>query len=397
MLVTPQLASSRITPVILCGGAGKRLFPLSTRELPKQFLPLLGGNHSMLQHTLARFESDLFLTPAIVTQSVYLKLVHHQSASMHPQIILEDVAQGNALAAAYAALCLAPDALLLIAPADHAIDNVRAFQQTLRHAAATLPVDAIATFHVAPTHGSVEYGYIKRSAQQSPSGAYHIEHFCEKPDALTASHYYGHGLYRWNSGMFLCRAATYLDALQRHAPAIFATACRTYAMATRMDTLIRIPKPVLPCPDLSIDYAIMEHVTHAVTYPLECGWSDIGSWQALKHWHYGEATCQTELRPWGNYEWLYHQDDCKVKRMHILPKQQLSLQSHQHRSEHWWIEHGEALVTIDDTVHHLHAGDDIIIPQGMIHRATNPSAAPLAIIEVQRGNLICESDIIRYS
>jgi mannose-1-phosphate guanylyltransferase/mannose-6-phosphate isomerase len=279
-----------ITPVILSGGAGTRLWPLSRELYPKQLLPLT-SEHSMLQETLLRLRGLEVGSPIIVCNEAHRFLVAEQlrQLSVQPKAtILEPVGRNTAPAIALAAgAALAArggtaggDPVLLVLPADHVIRDVPAFQQAVRQALSAAEAGQLATFGVVPAIPETGYGYIQRGAKSG--GAFRIARFVEKPDAERARQFLASGDYYWNSGMFMFRARRYLEELTRYAPEI-ARVCEAAFAASKADLdFTRVDAKIFEaCPSDSIDYAVMEKTTDAVVVPMDAGWSDVGSWSAL--------------------------------------------------------------------------------------------------------------------
>lgn len=275
-------------PVILSGGVGSRLWPLSRSLFPKQLLAL-AGDHSLIQDTVCRATGPAFAEPVIVCNVEHRFLIAEQMREAGPlpgAIVLEPMGRNTAPAAAVAALMLAekdPDAILLLMPADHVVRDVDAFQQAAVSAAATAAQGFLVTFGIAPQGPETGYGYIQRGAPLSGSArAFAVRRFVEKPDAATAQGYIKAGDYYWNSGMFAFQASSFLAELERLEPAMVAN-CRAAIRGGKQDLdFFRLePKAFESCKSISIDYAIMEHTQKAAIVPVEIGWSDIGSWEAL--------------------------------------------------------------------------------------------------------------------
>ncbi|HYP78847.1 MAG TPA: mannose-1-phosphate guanylyltransferase/mannose-6-phosphate isomerase [Steroidobacteraceae bacterium] len=274
-----------LTPVILSGGSGTRLWPLSRELYPKQLLPLV-GERTMLQETALRLEGLGAAAPIVVCNDAHRFLVAEQlrQLGLAPQaIILEPAGRNTAPAIALAALQAKPDALLLVLPADHVIRDVPAFQAAIRVAEPAARAGKLVTFGIVPTAPETGYGYIKRSDKAEAAGSYPIEQFIEKPDALRAAGFLQAGGYYWNSGMFLLKASRYLEELEQHAPDI-AQAARASLAAAKPDLdFVRADRAAFEaCRADSIDYAVMEKTRDAVVVPLAAGWSDVGSWSALQ-------------------------------------------------------------------------------------------------------------------
>lgn len=279
----------KITPVILSGGAGTRLWPLSRESYPKQLLALT-SDLSLLQGTAQRVsDRALFEAPLLVSNADHRFIVAEQlrQLGIAPRaIVLEPVGRNTAPAAAAAAIMLAepdPNALMLILPSDHAIEKTSDFIAVVRTAAAAAAGGALVTFGITPTHPETGYGYIRRGKRlDGRAGCYVVDAFAEKPDAETAAGYLADGGYDWNSGMFLFSARSFLDELERREPAIVAGCREAVAGAERdLDFLRLADAPFRDVPGHSIDYAVMEHTDRAAVVPADIGWSDVGSWSSL--------------------------------------------------------------------------------------------------------------------
>jgi mannose-1-phosphate guanylyltransferase/mannose-6-phosphate isomerase len=278
-------------PVILSGGSGTRLWPLSRSKKPKQFLPLL-NDKSMLQNTLLRVKGLAGLgAPLIICNEDHRFMVAEQLRELaitNPAIVLEPEGRNTAPAIAVAALKAmqqGDDPLLLILAADHAIKDVPAFHQAVELAIPAALQGKLVTFGIVPTSAHTGYGYIRRHAQLNPTlpaGVSSVAQFYEKPDAVTAQQFVDSGEYFWNSGMFLFKASRLLAELQQFAPDIVAAAEQALAKASADLDFIRLDKAAFSAsPSDSIDYAVMEKSANTVMVPLDAGWSDVGSWDAL--------------------------------------------------------------------------------------------------------------------
>ena len=287
-----SVARHPVVPVILSGGAGTRLWPLSREAQPKQFLSLV-TERSLFQDTLLRVASlDRPATAAIVVcNEAHRFLVAEQSReidSTPEAIILEPKGRNTAPALAVAALRAqdaaarrgdAGDPLLLVLPADHVIQDVRAFAAAVEAATEAAAAGRVVTFGVVPNNPETGFGYILRGAAHG--GWFDVEKFVEKPDRATAERYVASGRHLWNSGMFVVAAAVYLRELERCAPAIMRASRRSFDEAVSDPDFLRLGPAFAACPSDSIDYAVMEKTDHAAVVPLAAGWSDVGSWAAL--------------------------------------------------------------------------------------------------------------------
>ena len=285
----------KIIPVILSGGSGSRLWPLSRTAFPKQFLSL-GYDETMLQQTVSRLDGLNTTDPIIITNENHRFLVAEQLRQMgqNASILLEPVGRNTAPAIALAAFQALGDSknnpsvapILLILAADHVIKDTAAFQAAVNKLEPAVRDGKFGTLGIVPTEPATGYGYIKAGAETS--GLFTVEQFVEKPDAETAQSYLDAQCYYWNSGMFMIRADRYLEELKRHQPEMYA-ACEAAMANTEQDyDFVRVDKEAfIACPDDSIDYAIMEPLTadpansQVVVAPLDAGWSDVGSWSAL--------------------------------------------------------------------------------------------------------------------
>lgn len=274
-----------IHPVILCGGSGTRLWPLSRKAFPKQFIPLV-GEKSLLQLTLERVTPLLSSTGEGVTcvtseEHRFLVADVADHAGLAVRQILEPQPKNTAAAMALAALAAPADALLLFCPADHHIPNTQAFVDMVRSAVTAAQAGRLVTFGVLPSFPSTAYGYIEKGPL-AKEGGFEVARFVEKPEAGKAAELLLSGQYLWNAGIFLARAQTLLDALQAHAPDIL-DVCQRAMQQPQQDGLFTRPDAQVfaSCRSQSIDYAVMERATNVSVFPFEGQWSDVGSWNAV--------------------------------------------------------------------------------------------------------------------
>lgn len=279
----------KLIPVVLSGGAGTRLWPLSRELYPKQLLPLV-GEHTMLQDTLLRLQGLSTAAPIVVCNEAHRFLVAEQLRAVDcaPQaIVLEPVGRNTAPAialAAHAAIAASAggdDPLLLVLPADHVIADREAFHGAVRLAVQAGLAGGLVCFGVVPHRPETGYGYIRRG-DPLPAGGWRIARFVEKPERARAEEFLASGEYYWNSGMFLFGARRYLAELQRLAPDIAGACERAFGTAQRDLDFTRVAKDAFEaCRSESIDYAVMEKATDAAVVPIDAGWSDVGSWSSL--------------------------------------------------------------------------------------------------------------------
>ena len=440
--------------LILAGGSGTRLFPLSREHYPKQFIPLI-DDESLFQKTVKR--SLLFSSPqeiAIVTNTDHRFLVRDQLAAIgcDCQVLVEPVGK-NTLPAIYYGVHEVtredgPDTIAVL-PSDHLVTADEKFQEAFRRAG-QLAKDYLVVFGVRPTSPHTGYGYI-RPGEPLADGLL-VDAFVEKPDLATAEKYVANG-YLWNSGMFCFDADLFLAECERCAPEV------ARAFERPVDEAYGV------APALSIDYGIMEKTRRAAVVPLECDWNDVGNFDALyaalpknesgnavRGEHIGidssdnlilsdrlvatvgvhdlaivetkdailianrdeaqrvgeiakalrekgdsRALFHTQVhRPWGSYTNLEEGRSYKIKRVTVPPKRRLSLQMHHHRSEHWVVVTGCAEVTIGGVTSLLRNGESTFVPAGPVPRLATPGLLPLELIEVQIGEYTGEDDIVRF-
>jgi mannose-1-phosphate guanylyltransferase/mannose-6-phosphate isomerase len=272
----------QLHPVVLSGGSGTRLWPLSREHYPKQLLGFV-GNQTLLQQTIQRLDGlDGVAAPLVVCNEEHRFLVAEQLRGLNRQasrIVLEPVGRNTAPALTLAALALTDksnDALMIVMPADHVIRDVAAFHQAVREAMTLAEAGSLVTFGIKPSAPETGYGYIRKGT------GHKVAEFVEKPDAATAQRYLDSGEYLWNSGMFVMRGSVWLDEIGRLRPDILAACRDAIANGANDADFFRVKKEAFTsCPSDSVDYAVMEKTDRAAVVPLDAGWSDIGAWSAL--------------------------------------------------------------------------------------------------------------------
>ncbi|MBN9561692.1 MAG: mannose-1-phosphate guanylyltransferase/mannose-6-phosphate isomerase [Alphaproteobacteria bacterium] len=287
------MSEQRVIPVILSGGSGSRLWPVSRESFPKQLWPLISDS-SMIQETARRAHGQDFAPPIVVCNQEHRFLIAEQlrAAGIEgARIVLEPVGRNSAPAIAAAALLVAesdPDAVLWMMPADHAIPDTEALRRLLDRAVAAARQGRIVTFGMKPAAAETGYGYIEvGDALPGLPGIHALARFVEKPDASTAATLVASGRHLWNSGMFVFTARTLLEELEGYAPEVLSAVRRAVAERTQDLDFIRLaPEPFAAGPNISLDYAVAEKTTRAAVAPADIGWSDVGSWGAL--WDLGE-------------------------------------------------------------------------------------------------------------
>jgi mannose-1-phosphate guanylyltransferase/mannose-6-phosphate isomerase len=449
-----KIPENNMKTLILAGGIGTRLFPLSREHFPKQFIPLF-NNESLFQKTVKRAllhsaPQDIF----IVTNEKHRFLVRDQTETICAECtILVEPEGKNTLPAIYYGISEIVEKLgpsnVVVLPSDHLVDVEEAYLTAIE-AAARISGDCLVTFGVVPSHPHTGYGYIKPGRDLGDGFA--VEKFVEKPDFETASTYVKEG-YFWNSGMFLFNSDLFFEECKTFAPDIVEAFTRP------------VEEAFAAVPKISIDYGIMEKTEKAAVVALHAPWNDLGSfdslYQAMKNdenenavqgEHIGLSSTDnliisdrlvatigvhdtaiidtkdallicprkesqnvgqivqalrdagderahvhtTVYRPWGSYTCLETEERYKIKRISVPPQKRLSLQMHHHRSEHWVVVAGTALVTIDGKETLLHNGESTYVPAGVMHRLENPGLLPLELIEVQIGEYVGEDDVVRF-
>lgn len=460
-------------PVILAGGSGTRLWPLSRTEYPKQFLAL-AGEQSLLQSTVTRFSGSSAHPPVVVCSEQHRFLTAEQLQAIgasDASILLEPVARNTAPAIALAAWQIYnsdPDAVMVVLPADHVIEDVKQLQNSVSNAVELAEAGYMVTLGIKPTNPATGYGYIS-AADTLPgleSGAMSVSQFIEKPNEAKAAELIATNRCYWNAGIFIFKASVFLAELEKHQKNIHSFTKVALDEAVADLDFLRVDSTAFSeCDNISIDVGVMEASDNVVVLPYNSDWSDIGSWDAvhqiqtqdadgnsgvgdvlhhhtqntylhsssrlvvalgtknlsvietsdavlvidhssaqsikdainyLKEHNRQELTSHTTCyRPWGHYESLKLHPRFQVKRISVKPGAKLSLQKHFHRSEHWVVVKGTAIVTNGEEEILLTENESTYIPLGTMHRLYNPGTIPLELIEVQSGSYLGEDDIVR--
>lgn len=271
-----------ITPIILCGGSGTRLWPRSRAAKPKPFLPLV-GEQTLFEATVARCgDRTRFAAPIVVTGADHLAHVEAQLDAPGAQVIVEPSPRNTAAAIALAALRLDSEAVMLVCPSDHHIADPHAFADAAQAAARLAATGYLVAFGIVATAPETGFGYIRRGAAIGDTGGFAVARFVEKPDVARAAQFLAAGDYAWNGGIFAFRAGTFLEELGAHRPAILAAAREAVELGRTDGPRFHPDATAFARIDSeSVDYAVMEHTLHAAMVPVTMGWSDIGNWQAI--------------------------------------------------------------------------------------------------------------------
>jgi len=440
--------------IILCGGSGTRLWPISRTLMPKQFVKLF-EDKSLFQLTVER-NAKICKSQFIVsnTEQYFLALDQLEKKS---QFLLEPIGRNTAPAIALACMALDKDEIVLVTPSDHLIKDEVAYHDSINRAKVLAEEGYLVTFGITALSPETGYGYIEAEGED-------VKSFKEKPDKETAQSYLEKGNYYWNSGMFCFKAGIFLEELQKHAPDIYKASQKAYADANKEDMVRITLEDMLDIPSDSIDYAVMEKSQQVKVVASDIGWNDIGSFDAL----YGEldkdaqgntkanaimidaknnmvlsygkkvalvdvddlivietadallvtkkgasqrvkevveklklenssltSTHLKTFRPWGSYTILEEDDGYKIKKIVVKPKKRLSLQKHFHRNEHWIVLSGTATVTVGEKKMLVRPNESTYIKMGEIHRLENDGKIDLVLIEAQVGEYTGEDDIVR--
>ena len=447
-----------MTNIILCGGSGTRLWPLSRTLFPKQFIKLI-DEQSLFQLTLKRnlTQCDSIF---VVSNSEQYFLALEQEDEIHSdktsRYLLEPVGRNTAPAIALACMALDPEEIVLVTPSDHLIKDEDAYQKVLLQAKSEVEKGNLITFGITPDYPEIGFGYIEADGID-------VKSFKEKPDLETAKSYIDKGNYYWNSGMFMFKAGVFLEELKEHSPEIHTLSQIAYDNAlTIQESTYKIKESdMMNIPEDSIDYAVMEKSNKVKVIPSSIMWSDLGDFNALSEEIDSltpdackpieidssnnlivsdklvatidiedlviidtadallisrkesaqkvkqvvnklkkENSSLTKVhtlahRPWGTYEVLLSTDNYKIKRIIVNEGKRLSLQKHFHRNEHWIVVSGTATVTVGDEKKLIRPNESTYIKMGEIHRLENEGKIPVVLIEAQVGEYTGEDDIIR--
>jgi len=392
----------KIKPVILCGGAGTRLWPKSKNNLPKQFIDF--GGWTLFEKTLQRVKSSIFDYPIISTNSAYVNLVRSYLVKhkiKKYRIILEPFKKNTAPAILSSALLkeVPYNQSMIFLPADHLIDKINQFNKSISSNKKHLSENNIFIFGIKPTSPSSEYGYFL--TKKISKNLNKVDRFIEKPNVNKAKNIIRKKGY-WNSGMFFARKDSIVNNFKKHQPKMFKLCTDAVNKSIIYKNVYHLGKHSFnKLKEKSFDYAILEKSKNINGIKLNIFWSDLGSWKEIsmifqrdKSKYYKKQNIF--YRPWGKYINLYSGKGFLVKELVINPKSSISLQKHHHRSEHWTVTSGRPKITINNKKFFKNTNETAFIPKGAIHRIENPFNRAVKIIEVQTGPILKETDIIRF-
>ncbi|MDA8846165.1 sugar phosphate nucleotidyltransferase [Candidatus Pelagibacter sp.] len=392
----------KIRPVILCGGAGIRLWPNSKNHQAKQFIDF--GNWTLLGKTLDRVKSSTFDAPIISTNLKYLKevkkhLKKHKISKY--KIVLEPAKRNTAPAILASALIkdIPNKQPLMFFAADHLIEKASIFNKAINKNKANLTNQNIFIFGIKPTAPSSEYGYF--ITKKVKGNINKVTKFIEKPKEAKAKQVIKQKGY-WNSGMFFLRKDSIINNFKKYQPTIYKNCVNAVSKAKLKDNTYYLNKASFEkATAKSFDYAILEKTKKINAIKLDIPWSDLGSWKEIlkmydknKNKYYKKKNVY--YRPWGRYVNLFEGKGFLIKELFVKPKGILSLQKHHHRSEHWLVTQGKPKITLNKDSFSRKKNDHIFIPLEAIHRIENLGNKPVKIIEAQVGSILKESDIVRF-
>jgi len=448
-----------LTTVILCGGSGTRLWPISRTLLPKQFVKLFADG-SLFQKTVRR-NMKIGAKICVVSNELqyFLAVDQLEECAEKASFILESAARNTAAAIALAALAQKEETVMLVVASDHLIENEKAYEEAVARAEKLARDGYLVTFGIKPTTPEIGYGYIKANGES-------VSAFVEKPDEARAKEYLSSGEYLWNSGMFCFCAGTLLEEMRRYAPDIYNAAKNAFEAVTNEEPLKIALEDMLKIPSNSIDYAVMEKSQKVKVVACDMGWSDLGSFESLYEAMpkdengntatnaitinaknnavitserlvalvgvedlmivdtpdallvakrgYGQKVKDivaklkeqnselhnihlTVHRPWGEYTVLEEGARYKVKKIVVKPGKRLSLQKHFHRNEHWIVIEGTARIVNGESETVVRTNESTYIPMGQAHRLENPGKVDLVLLEAQVGDYLGEDDIVRLN
>ena len=391
----------KIRPVILCGGAGTRLWEDKKHHQPKQFIDFGGWN--LMEKTLERIKNPIFDHPIISTNNKYLPQVRRslKNAKIKKfKIVLEPAKKNTAPAILSSALIkdIPLKQSLMYFAADHLIEKTSIFNRSIKNNIKNLDDKNIFIFGIKPTNPSSEYGYFLTKKIKNINK---VSKFIEKPNILKAKQVIKKKGY-WNSGMFFLRKDSIINNFKKYQPKTYKSCLLSINKSKYKNNTYYLNKSAfIKSVEKSFDYAILEKSKNINAIKLDIPWSDLGSWKEIsKIFNKNKSKYFKKknvfYRPWGSYTNLFRGKNFLVKELNVKSKGILSLQKHHHRSEHWLITQGKPLITLNKKKISKSINQSIYIPKGAIHRIENPFKINVKILEIQKGSILKETDIVRY-
>ncbi len=392
----------KIRPVILCGGAGTRLWPNSKNHQAKQFIDF--GKWTLLDKTLKRTKASIYDAPIISTNKKYLKHVKQhlkKNKIKNYKIVLEPAKRNTAPAILSTALIkdIPNEQPLMFFSADHLIEKMSVLNKAINKNKSNLTDQNIFIFGIKPISPSSEYGYFV--TKKVKGNINKVNKFIEKPKVAKAKQVIKQKGY-WNSGMFFLRKDSIINNFKKLQPIIYRNCVNAFKKAKLKSNIYYLNKASFEkATAKSFDYAILEKTKQINAIKLDIPWSDLGSWkEILKMYGMNKNKYIKKknvfYRPWGRYTNLFEGKEFLIKELFVKPKGILSLQKHHHRAEHWLVTQGNPKITLNKDNFIKKPNDHIFIPLGSIHRIQNPGKKPVKIMEAQIGSILKETDIVRY-
>ena len=391
----------KIRPVILCGGAGTRLWPNQKNHQAKQFIDF--GGWTLMQKTLERIKNSIFDYPIISTNSKYLKQVRSalkKNKFKKYKIVLEPAKKNTAPAILASALIkdIPINQPLMFFAADHLIEKSSILNKSINKNKHNLNDKNLFIFGIKPTNPSSEYGYFLTKKVKSINK---VTKFIEKPKPAKAKQVIKKKGY-WNSGMFFLRKDSIINNFKKYQPKTYKSCLASVNKAKYKNNTYYLNKSsFVKSVEKSFDYAILEKTKQINAIKLDIPWSDLGSWKEIlkvydKNKNKYVKKKNVYYRPWGRYTNLFNGREFLIKELFVKPKGILSLQKHHHRAEHWLITQGNPKITLNKNIFNKKPNEHIFIPLEAIHRIQNPGKKPVKIMEAQVGSILKETDIVRY-
>ena len=391
----------KIRPVILCGGAGTRLWPNQKNHQAKQFIDF--GGWTLMQKTLERVKNSIFDYPIISTNSKYLKQVRSalkKNKVKKYKIVLEPAKKNTAPAILASALIkdIPINQPLMFFAADHLIEKSSILNKSINKNKHNLNDKNLFIFGIKPTNPSSEYGYFLTKKVKSINK---VTRFIEKPKPAKAKQVIKKKGY-WNSGMFFLRKDSIINNFKKYQPKTYKSCLASVNKAKYKNNTYYLNKSsFVKSVEKSFDYAILEKTKQINAIKLDIPWSDLGSWKEIlkvydKNKNKYVKKKNVYYRPWGRYTNLFNGREFLIKELFVKPKGILSLQKHHHRAEHWLITQGNPKITLNKNIFNKKPNEHIFIPLEAIHRIQNPGKKPVKIMEAQVGSILKETDIVRY-
>ena len=392
----------KIRPVILCGGAGTRLWPNSKNHQAKQFIDF--GNWTLLGKTLERTKASIFDPPIISTNKKYLSKVKkhlRKNKISKYKIVVEPAKRNTAPAILSTALIkdIPDNQPLMFFTADHLIEKMSIFNKAINKNKLNLNEENIFVFGIKPKSPTSDYGYFL--TKKIKGNINKVTRFIEKPKEAKAKQIIKNKGY-WNSGMFYLRKDSIINNFKKYQPKTYRNCVNSFNKAKyKTNTYYLNKASFIKATAKSFDYAILEKTKQINAIKLDIPWSDLGSWKEIlkmydKNKNKYIKKKNVYYRPWGRYTNLFEGKEFLIKELYVKPKGILSLQKHHHRAEHWLVTQGNAKITLNKDIIIKKPGEHIFIPLEAIHRVQNPGKKPVKIVEAQVGSILKESDIVRY-